>query len=423
MKTGARRLARNVVIAGAGASCFGVFPKKTSRDLFLEAFLDAIRSVDKGLQPADIEGLYLGNFASEVFEGQSHLAPLMADWAGLAPIPSVRIEDACASSGAAFRQGVMAIASGMCDVVVVAGVEKMTRMPTDGVTAALAMAADDVFEVQQAGLTFPGAFGIIASAYLHRYGASPEHLMRVAIKNHQNGALNPRAHFRATIRDTMKARAERMAQSGEPEPSWQDEMDFLRDDRVNPLVAWPLRLYDCSPISDGASCLVLAAEDVASDLTDHPVHVAGIGQASGGPLASWDSLTSSPAVREAARQAYTMAGVTAEDIDLAEVHDCFTIAEIVATEDLGFFAPGEGALAVAEGMTARDGARPVNTSGGLKAKGHPVGATGAAQIVELWEQIRGQAGPRQLPKQKPRYGLAQNLGGTGSTCVVTILKG
>ncbi|MBI4200579.1 MAG: hypothetical protein HY535_08935 [Chloroflexi bacterium] len=416
------RLARNVAIVGAGLSKFGAFPQKTSRDLLFEAFSEALGSADKGLAAEDLEALYLGNFSSDLFEQQTHMGPLMAEWLGLLPKPSVRVEDACASSGVAFRQGVLAIASGMYDVVLVGGVEKMTNLPSERVTDTLATASDSVFEFQHAAFTFPGVFGIIASAYLERYGATPEHLMRVAIKNHQNGALNPKAQFTSTIREIMEARARRLRERGEAAPDWKDEMDFLHDPRGNPVVAWPLRLFDCSPVTDGASCLVLASEDAARNFSDRPVYVAATAHASGGALASWPDLTSTPALRVAARQAYEMAGITPEQIDLAEVHDCFTIAEVMATEDLGFFRPGEGALAAAEGLTARDGPRPVNTSGGLKAKGHPVGATGTGQLVELWKQLRGEAGQRQVKGRQLRYGLAENLGGTGGTCVVTILR-
>ncbi len=422
MRARAHKLSRGVAIVGAGTSKFGAFPVKTSRDLFLEAFAEARKSVDKGVSLEDIEALYVGNFSSDSFERQGHLAPLIADWVGLTPKPAVRIEDACASSGAAFRQGVMAIASGLCDVVLVGGVEKMTNLPVEQVTDTLAMAADGIFEVEHAAFTFPGAFAIVASAYMDRYDASPEHLMHVAIKNHRNGALNPKAQFNASIREILEARMARMRERGQPIPGWNDEMDFLHDPQANPVVAWPLRLFDCSPISDGASCLILAAEDVAKGYTDRPVHVMATAQASGGALASWPELTSIPAVKAAAQEAYQTAELAPKDIDLAEVHDCFTIAEVVATEDLGFFSPGEGVSAAAEGLTALDGPKPINTSGGLKAKGHPVGATGAAQLAEIWTQLRGEAGQRQVKGRRLRYGLAQNLGGTGGTCVVTILR-
>ncbi|MQG73376.1 MAG: hypothetical protein FI680_01245 [SAR202 cluster bacterium] len=416
------KLARNVTIVGAGVSKFGVFPKRSSRDLFVDAFQETLASVDHGIAPNDLEALFLGNFTSDTFEQQSHLGPLIADWIGVPSIPATRIENACASSGAAFRQGVMAIASGMHDLVLVGGVEKMTDLPVENATDSLAMAADNTFEVQQAAFTFPGVFAIIASAYMDRYGISPEHLMRVAIKNHHNGSLNSKAQFNRTIQDLMEARSKRLTERGQPVPEWGDELGFLQDLAGNPLVAWPLRLFDCSPISDGASCLILASEDVARTLTDTPISVAASAHASAAPLADRDELTSIPSTKQAAQIAYSMAGINPEDVSLSEVHDCFTIAEVIASEDLGFFPAGEGALAVAEGRTNRDGEKPINTSGGLKAKGHPVGATGGAQLTELWTQLRGEAGQRQVSTKNLEYGLAQNLGGSGNSCVVTILK-
>lgn len=422
MATKQRKLGRGVAVVGAGLSKFGAFPEKTSRELFVEAFSEAIASVDRGLDPGDIQALYVGNFTSDLFEGQAHIAPLMAEWVGLLPRPAVRVEGACGSSGLAFREGIMAIASGMYDLVLVGGVEKMTNLPTERVTDTLAAAGDTVYEYGQAAFTFPGVFAIMASAYLDRYGVTPEHLMRVSIKNHQNGALNPKAQFNTTIQAIMEARRKRMEERGQPAPQWRDEMDFLRDPQTNPTVAWPLRLFDCSPISDGASCVILASERVARSLTDAPVSVLASAHASGGALASWGDLTSIPSAQVAIRQAYEMAGVGPQEIDFAEVHDCFTIAEVIATEDLGFFKPGQGALAVAEGTTSREGPKPINTSGGLKAKGHPVGATGVAQIIEAYTQLRGKAGKRQIPGRQPRLGLTHNIGGTGGTCVIHILE-
>ena len=215
------------------------------------------------------------------------------------------------------------------------------------------------------------------------------------------------------------ARAE---QRGEPVPDYQDEMDFLNDPSANPWIAWPLRLYDCAPITDGASCLLLVASEIARNFTEKPVHIVGTGQATGRPLHDAEELTSLSAAKYASAQAYSMAGVGPQDIQVAEVHDCFTIAEIIATEDLGFFAPGEGPHAVDEGRTARTGDRPINTSGGLKAKGHPVGASGTAQVIEVFQQLRGEAGDRQLPDANLEVGLTHNVGGTGGTCVVNILR-
>ena len=220
----------------------------------------------------------------------------------------------------------------------------------------------------------------------------------------------------------MESRIARAKDRGQPVPSWQDEMEFLQDPQANPVVAWPLRLFDCSPISDGGACLLLAAEEVAGSFSDDPVYVIGSGQGSGPPLHTSETLTSFSATKFAARQAYEMAGVTPQDIKIAEVHDCFTIAEIVATEDLGFFEPGQGAHAVAEGVTSLNGERPVNTSGGLKAKGHPVGASGVAQSIEVWHQMREEAGPRQVPGREIDLALTHNVGGTGGTSIIHIYQ-
>ena len=416
-----RQLGRQVAIVGAGLSEFGAFPEKDSRDLFVEAFQDMMETMDQRFDIEDIECAYVGNYSSDLFETQGHTAPIVADWLGITPIPITRIENACASSGSALREGVMAIASGMYDVVLVGGMEKMTNLPTAGVTDVLASAADGLYEVP-AGLTFPGIFGAIAKAHMDRYETNLDHLLKVGIKNHRNGALNPKAQFNVTINDLMERRKARAEQRGQPVPDWQSELDFLNDEQANPWIAWPLRLYDCAPITDGASCVLLVSADIAHNFTDRPVSLAGIGQASGKPLHDAEELTSLSAAKEAARQAYEMAGITADDVDLAEVHDCFTIAEIVASEDLGFFAPGEGPRAVDEGRTALHGDRPINTSGGLKAKGHPVGASGIGQVVEIYHQLRGEAGERQVKKPNVEVGLTHNVGGTGGTCVVNVLR-
>ncbi len=416
-----RQLGRQVAIVGAGLSQFGAFPDKDSRDLFVEAFQDMMETMDKAFDIDDIECAYIGNYSSDLFETQGHTAPIVADWLGMTPIPVTRIENACASSGSALREGVMAIASGMYDIVLVGGMEKMTNLPTEGVTDVLASAADGLYEVP-AGLTFPGIFGAIAKAHMDRYETNLDHLLKVGIKNHNNGALNPKAQFNVTIRDMMERRKARAEQRGQTVPDWQTELDFLHDDSANPWIAWPLRLYDCAPITDGASCILLVSTDIAHNFTDRPVALAGIGQASGKPLHDAEELTSLSAAKEASRQAYEMAGITADDVDVAEVHDCFTIAEIVASEDLGFFAPGEGPRAVDENRTALDGDRPINTSGGLKSKGHPVGASGVGQVVEIYHQLRGEAGERQAKKSKLDVGLTHNVGGTGGTCVVNVLR-
>ena len=416
-----RQLGRPVSIVGVGMSNFGAFPGKASRDLFVEAFQDLQENLDQGIEVEDIECGYIGNASSDLFEGQMHTAPIIADWLGMTPTPLTRIENACASSGSAFREGLMAIASGMYDIVLVGGVEKMTDLPTEGVTDVLAAAADGFYEVP-VGLTFPGIYGALAKAHMDRYETNLSHLLKVGIKNHNNGALNPKAQFNVTIRDLMERRKARAEQRGEPVPDWQDELDFLNDARANPWIAWPLRLYDCAPITDGATCALLVASELATSFTEKPVHVVGTGQATGKALHDADELTSLAAAKAAAAQAYAMAGVTPDDIQVAEVHDCFTIAEIIATEDLGFFGPGEAPHAVDEGRTALTGDRPINTSGGLKSKGHPVGASGVGQVIELFHQLRREAGPRQVPNPNLELGLAHNVGGTGGTCVVNILR-
>lgn len=413
-------LARGVAVVGAGISKFGAFPDKSGRDLFVEAYLDMAAAVDKGFDAREIDAVYVGNFSSDLFEGQAHNAPLMTDAIGLTPLPATRVEDACASGGVALRQGVMAIASGLADVVLVGGVEKMSSLPTADVTDTLGKAGDLLYELP-AGFTFPGFYAAIATAYMHRYGMTPEALMHVAIKNHDNGAVNPKAQFNVTVRDWMRQRVASAIKKGKPEPDWADEMAFLHDDAANPRIAYPLRLFDCSPITDGAACVLLVAEERARAFTDAPIRVAGTGQASDVMLSERPDMTTLAAARRAAATAYDMAGVTAGDIRIAEVHDCFTIAEVIATEDLGFFAPGHGYGMAEDGVTARDGARPINTSGGLKAKGHPVGASGVAQAVEVFKQMRGEAGERQVRGDVP-LALTHNVGGTGTTAVVHVYE-
>ena len=424
MQANPRKLGRGVAVVGGAMSKFGMFPQRDIRDIMVEAYTAALDSVDKGIDPADIQAIYVGNFSSDLFEGQSHLGHLMAEWLGLAPRPASRIEGACASSGLAFREGIMAIASGMYDVVLVGGVEKMNGASTDEVQDYLASGGDVPIEVDQAGFTFPGLYAAMASAYMERYGATHQHLMQVAIKSHENGALNPKAQFNKTLKEIMEDRKARAEQRGRPVPEWGDEFDFLNDSHANPLVASPLHLFDCSPVTDGAACVILAAEDVARNYTDDLVTVVASGQASAGPLSTWGGdITSIPSAKIAAAEAYRQAGVTSEDIDFAEVHDCFTPAEIFAIEDLGFFEAGQGAFASAEGQTARDSDRPINVSGGLKAKGHPVGATGAGQLQEVWKQLSGKADDeRQIKHKDLRLGLAHNVGGTGGTSVVHILE-
>jgi acetyl-CoA C-acetyltransferase len=415
-----KKLNRNVAVVGAGMSKFGAFPGLSTRDLFVQAFQDMRASVDVDFDPRDIEALYIGNYSSDLFEGQGHTAPLMADWVGLAPRPSTRVEDACASSGVALRQGILAVASGLYDIVLVGGIEKMTDLPTSEVTDTLATASDMLYEVP-AGFTFPGFYAAMATAYMHKYGATPETFMRVGMKNHENGALNEKAQFGSTIRTVMDGKVAKAKAKGYPEPTWEDEIEFLHDNRANPVIAWPMRLFDCSPISDGAAAILLVGEELVDKFSEAPLHIIGSGQASDVALHDRSDLTGLRAAQLAGKEAYEMAGVTPGDIQVAEVHDCFTIAEVIASEDLGFFPQGEGYKAAEEGRTARLGERPINTSGGLKSKGHPVGASGAGQVVEIWKQLRGQAGERQVPGD-PTLGLTHNVGGTGQTAVVHIFE-
>ena len=415
-----RKLGRGVAVVGAGMSKFGMFKDKNSKDLFAEAFHEMLSSVDKGVDPGDIEALYLGNFINDFLVHQGHWGSIISDLIGHVPKPATRTEGACASSALAFREGIFAIASGFYDMVLVGGVEEMSKCPTEKITEGLALGAVP-YEIE-VGFTFPGVFGVIATAYFEKYGATREHLMNVTIKSHNNAPLNPKAQYKVSIRDIMNSRIERAKNRGEPMPTWKDEKEFLRDPAVNPVVAWPIHLYDCCPISDGASCMLLVAEEIARNFTDNPLYVAGIGQGSGKGLHAANTLTSFEATRYAAKEAYEMSGLKPEDIQFAEVHDCFSIAEIIHIEDLGFFKPGEGYRAVEEGLTKLDGSKPINTSGGLKCKGHPVGATGLGQLCEIWKQLRGEAGERQIPNKDLRIGAAHNLGGTGGTCTFNILE-
>jgi acetyl-CoA C-acetyltransferase len=383
---------RSVSIVATGKTRFGAFPELTIRGLAQEAgqkCLDAAKA-----DPAQVEALYVGNFAGPSFVGQNHLAPYIGSALGLEGVPCTRFEAACASSGSAFFHAFGAIAGGLYDLVLVLGVEQMTPQTTARTTDILAAAGDLESEVR-VGATFPALFGMIAQRHMYEFGTTREHLAAVAVKNHANGLKNPYAHLRKAI--TLE-----QALNGR-------------------MIAEPLTLYDCSLISDGAAAVLLAASDRAKEFTAKPVCVRGVAQASDRlALHEKPDITTFPAVRTAAEKAYRMAAVSSREVGFAELHDCFTIAEIIALEDLGFVPRGQGGPASAEGFTALDGEKPINTSGGLKSKGHPVGATGVAQICEVVEQLRGECGERQL--KSPTIGLAQNLGGSGASCVVSILS-
>jgi acetyl-CoA C-acetyltransferase len=383
---------RPVAVIGIGKTAFGAFPGRDLRSLGLEAVGNSL--ADANVPAAAVEAFYLGNFAGPSFTGQNHLAPYIGAAAGFAGIPCTRFEDACASSGSAFFHAWQSVAAGVYDVVVAAGVEKMTSQSTPRVTEILAGAGDMAGE-GRAGATFPALFAMIARRHMYEFGTTREQLAAVAVKNHANGAKNPLAHMRKVI--TLE-----QALAGKP-------------------IAEPLTVYDCSLISDGAAAVVIVPAEHAHRYTSRFARVLAVVQTSDHvALDQKPDVTVFQAVKMAAAKAYAMAGLGAKDIDVAELHDCFTIAEIVASEDLGFTAKGEGGPFAAAGCTAIGGRIPINTSGGLKAKGHPVGATGTGQICDVVMQLRGDAGERQVARH--RIGLAQNLGGSGATCVVTILE-
>jgi len=380
-------------IVSAGLSKFGKRGGFSGRELFAEAALEAFERCPNLDPKEDIRLLVIGNM-SESFEHQCHSAPIMSDWAGLLPIPAVRVEVACASSAAAIRCGLFAILSGLYDIVMVGGFEKMTHRTTSEATEYLAMAADYPFE-QWNGATFPGLFALMATAHMHKYGTTEEQMALVAVKNHHNATLNPKAHLQkeVTVEQVLNSR----------------------------VIAKPLKLYDCSLISDGASCAILTKPEIAKKYTDTPVYIIGSGHGTDAiGLYERDDLTSLKATKIAAKEAYEMAGLTSQDINVAEIHDCFTIAEIMAYEDLGFCKPGEGGKFIESGAPMLEGELPINTSGGLKAKGHPVGATGVAQLYEIFLQLTGQADKRQV--EGCEVGLTQNLGGSGATCIVHIYR-
>jgi acetyl-CoA C-acetyltransferase len=382
---------RQVAVVGIGKTNFGAFADRDLRSLAVEAGQKALDNAHA--KPSQVEAFYLGNFAGPSFVGQNHLAPYVAAGLGITGVPATRFEAACASSGAAFFQAVQAVAAGIYDAVLVTGVEKMTSQSTPKVTEILA-AAGDVGTEGRAGATFPALFAMIARRHMYQYGTTREMLAAVAVKNHANGAKNPAAHMRKVI--SME-----QALAGKP-------------------IADPLTVYDCSLISDGAAAVVITAFERASEFTDKPVRVLGIAQTSDYlALDEKDDITTLRAVQTSSDKAYKMAGVQPSDIQFAELHDCFTIAEILAIEDLGFVKKGEGGPYSLAGCTSLNGPRPINTSGGLKSKGHPVGATGVGQICDITIQIRGEAGERQVKRNT--LGLAQNLGGSGATSVVTIL--
>ncbi len=382
---------RDVAIIGVGMTKWGELWEKPLRDIFAETALLAIE--DAGVD--HIDSMYVGCMSSGLFVGQEHLASLLTDYLGVKNIPAARVESACASGGLAVRMGFMEVASGMSDIVLVSGIEKMTDVTTDGATFALATAADQEYEVYN-GITFPGLYAMMANAHMHKYGTTREQIAMIAVKNHQHGSMNPLAQFpqKITVENVLNS----------------------------VLIADPLRILDCSPITDGAAAAILVPLEFAKMHSKKPlVKIIGSGHATDTiALHSRDYITELKATELAGQRAFKMAKKKPEDIDLAEVHDCFTIAELCVIEALGFVEKGKSGKATEDGMTALGGKIPVNTSGGLKSKGHPVGATGVAQVVEIVKQLRGEADKRQVKNAK--VGLTQNMGGSGGSTLVHIME-
>ncbi|MFH0843881.1 MAG: propanoyl-CoA acyltransferase [Pseudomonadota bacterium] len=386
---------REVAILGVGMTKFGISPK-SNLEMFVEAAFDAM--AQSNLAPKDMQALFFGNCLGEFEEGQLHMAPFAHAELGLPhSSPATRFESACATATVAIRHAALLVGSGVYDVVLAGGTERANKMGTPLATKTFAMASQAQYE-SLAGLTFPGVFAMAAHMYAGKYGIPLKelktHMAEVAVKNHYHGSLNPKAHFQKEI-----------------------NLDTVLNSMM---VADPLQLFDCCPFSDGAAAVVVAEGQRAKDLVKKPIYVAGMGQASAGPLYSQRDLTRIVARETASRQAYKEAGLGPEDIDVVELHDCFTIAEILALESMGFYEFGKAYDAATRGETRLKGKVTVNPSGGLKAKGHPIGATGAAQVTEIVEQLRGEAGKRQVEGAK--VGLVDTLGGDFGTVCNIILR-
>jgi acetyl-CoA C-acetyltransferase len=383
-------MTRDVAIIGVGMTKFGEFWERGYRSLITEAGSKAI--IDAGIDGRDIDAMYVGSMTPGRLIGQEHVGALVADYAGLVGIPSTRVEAACSSGGLALHQAFLAIKSGLYDIIAVGGVEKMTDVTSEHATVALAGAADQEWEAFH-GITFPGLYAMMARRHMIDYGTTEEQISMVAVKNHANGKLNPYAQFQYEV--------------------------TLQDVMHSSMVADPLRILHCSPITDGAATVVMASGGTARKLCEKPIWIKGSALATDTlSLHERKSITRIEASISAGKKAYEMAGLKPKDMDFAEVHDCFTIAEILAVESLGFCKLGEGGKLTEDGETKIGGRIPINTSGGLKAKGHPVGATGIAQSIEAAWQLRGEAEKRQV--KDATVGLTQNVGGSGATCTVHI---
>lgn len=381
-----------VCVLGAGSTKYGKLPDDSIADITTQASVDAIENAN--IDPKDIKAAYISNVFG-VADKQVHLGPVLMSNLGIPDKPSLSIESACGSGSVSFREAFANVAAGFYDCLVVTGVEKVTHTGTEWTTTYFAYCSDFFYE-GQAGASFPGLFASMARAYLTEFDATEEDLARVAVKNHNNGLLNPKAHLqkKITIDDVMESA----------------------------VVASPLKLYDCCPFSDGASSVILCSEGFARDHGGDYIKVTGSGRG-GSPsaLQGRDHMTTIPSTKIAAEAAYNMAGITPKDVDFAEVHDCFTIAEIVDTEDLGFFQKGKGVEAVREHKTDLNSEISINPSGGLKSKGHPIGATGVGQVAEVYDQLTGNAKSRTVKDAK--IGLTHNFGATGASCAVHIFQG
>jgi acetyl-CoA C-acetyltransferase len=382
---------RKVAIVGIGHGKFGVRSDASLRELIFEAVKACLK--DAGLTLKEVDSMVTG-VAGDEFAFNIQPSAQVHDYIGFHPKPNFRVEGACATGSVALRTGWMNIVSGLADVVLVVGVEKMTEVPTSMATEIMGRAGDAIWEYPF-GTTFPGYYAMIANAHMAEFGTTEEQMAMVAVKNHYYGNLNPFAHMQKEI--------------------------TLDKALTSFTVAYPLKLYDCSLITDGAAAVLLASEERAKAISKKPIWIAGLGLATDTlRLGDREKLTSLLATREAAKAAYKMAGVGPADIDMATVHDCFTIAEIVAYEDLGFCERGEGGKLIEGKETYLDGRIPVNVDGGLKAKGHPLGATGVSMAIEITKQLRGEAGQRQV--KNPEIGLTHNVGGSGQIALVHIFR-
>jgi acetyl-CoA acetyltransferase len=386
---------KKVAIIGAGQSKYGEFPQKGIKELFHDAYKDMASSVDKNFDPRRIGGAYVGNLGSGGFQ-LGNMSALVAEYVGLPYIHTVRVENACASGGYALVAAFMDVLSGAHDMVLAGGVEKMTDVSGVKQKYWLGVSGDTEYE-RLAGTTFAGLYALIAHRHMHEFGTKREHLSSVAVKNHKNGAQNPKAQFQKEI--------------------------TLEKAVKSPYVAYPLNLFDCCSTTDGASSVLVCDAEIAKEFTDTPIYVEGFGTSSD-YLAIHDRVNTVTleGTKRASKAAYDMAGLTAKDIQLAEVHDCFTIAEILATEDLGFCEKGKGGPFIAEGNTEIDGSKPVNASGGLKSKGHPIGSTGTGQAYEMFNQLRGTVDKPSRQVKGAEVGLVHNVGGSGGTVSVSILR-